>query len=135
MLESIIHYYTVSCSFTSFITHIMQGVAFKEAFVWLVPMVPTHTRGGWSTAVMECGELSTAAMGLTQKMVKWCVEDLESNTLVSLESIFIILVIIGSMVGIIIVCNNIMDIKDWTKIITDWISEFQIMLVYIVCNR
>ena len=64
-------------------THIIQGVVFKEAFVWLVPMVPTQLRGGWSTAVMECGELS-AALGLTQEMVKWFVGDLDINILVSL---------------------------------------------------
>ena len=71
-------------------SHTMQGVAFKKPFVWLVPMVPTQLKEEWSTAVMECGELSTAALGLTQKMVKWCVEDLDTNIRVSLPLAFLL---------------------------------------------
>ena len=58
----------------------MQGVVSMVAFNWLVLMVPTQLRGGWSTAVMDCGELSAT---LTQEMVKWCVENSDTKILVS----------------------------------------------------
>ena len=47
-------------------------------FVWLVPVVPTQSKGEWSTAVMECGGLSVA-QGLIQEMVKWCVDNLDTK--------------------------------------------------------
>ena len=52
-------------------------------FVWLVPVVPTQLKGEWSTAVMECGGL-LVAQGLIQKMVKWCVDNLDTKIHVSL---------------------------------------------------
>ena len=58
-------------------------------FVWLVPMVPTQLKGEWSTAVMECGELS-AAQALIQEMVKWCVDNLDTR--IHVRGFFVIFV-------------------------------------------
>ena len=57
--------------------------ACKAVFIWLVPMAPTQLKGEWSSVVMGYGEL-LAAMDLILEMVKLCVEDLDTSTLVRL---------------------------------------------------
>ena len=60
--------------------------ACKAVFIWLVTMDPTQLKGEWSSAVMGYGEL-LAAMNLILEMVKLCVENLDTSTLVSLHCV------------------------------------------------